>query len=194
MTKKMNVSRYKELLRLDPMKNCSFSDDIFLEFVSYTASIEGQICYNRKNEYFSLIDKYLSGTLTTYDFKVSFLNMEREDSEKASIISEDFEALELLTLADDLAKFSDLIDEISTICFEYDEIFVDDGEPMTDIEFYSLIKSRYYQLQRLFPVLSSNNLPYEKLISRSFKILMSIIGLEILLISLNISKINLIGF
>lgn len=191
MTKKINLSRYKELFRLDPINKYSFSDEIFLEFLDYQASIECQICYNRKEKYFSLINKYLSGILTPYEFRSKFLKMERQDSERASTICEDFEALEIFTLADDLENFSDLKNQISTLCFEYGEIFDDgSGERMTEIEFYSLVNSRYFQLQRFFPVLSSNNLPYEKLISRSFKMLTSIIGSEIVLVLFYISMGN----
>ena len=48
--------------------------------------------------------------------------MKKEDSAKATIILEDFQELEVFTLAKDLENFSDLIDQISTLCLEYGEI------------------------------------------------------------------------
>ena len=47
---------------------------------------------------------------------------------------------------------------------------------------------------RLFSAVSTSNLPYEKLIYRSFRNLAGILGLGVLLIFYNIFNINLIGF
>lgn len=91
--------------------------------------------------------------------------------------------------ADDLEEFSDLTEEISTLCLEYNEIWDGTMERMSESEFYSLVNDYYLQLQKAFPVLSCNNLAYEELISRSFKILAGIIGLGIPLIFRNISNV-----
>ena len=50
-----------------------------LELVTYGASIESQICYNRKEKYFSLIKKYLKGKLSGPDFRSKFRKMETQD-------------------------------------------------------------------------------------------------------------------
>ena len=55
---------------------------------------------------------------------------------------------------------------------------------MSEEEFYDCVNNRYLALQKSFVL--SNNLTYEKLISRSFKILAGIIGLGIALIFFNI--------
>lgn len=130
--------------------------------------------------------------ITTEEFRSNFLEMENQDGRTAYIIQQDFRELEVFMVADDLGEFSDWVTEISTLCFEYNW---DDGVGrMSESEFYSLVNDYYLQLQKVFPVLSSNSLVYENLISRSFKILTSIIGLGITLIFFNISNINLIGF
>lgn len=51
MTKQFNLLRYKELLELEKNNKLPFLD---LELLTYEASIESQICYNRKENYFSL--------------------------------------------------------------------------------------------------------------------------------------------
>lgn len=119
MGKHFNLSRYKELLKLEESGKISFLD---LELLSNGANIQSQMSYNRKENYFSLIEKYLGRAITPYEFRSKFLEMEKQDSEEAFIIKQDFRKLEVLTLADDLEKFSDLISEISTLCFEYDEL------------------------------------------------------------------------
>ena len=67
--------------------------------------------------------------------------MEKEDSKKATIILEDFQELEVFTLANDLEKFSDLISQISTLCFEYDEVWDGTMERMSESEFYYLVNN-----------------------------------------------------
>ena len=103
--------------------------------------------YNRKKDYFILIDQYLSRIIPPYEFRSKFLQMEKKDSEKSTLILEDFQELEVFTLAKDLEKFSDLIDQISTICFEYGEVWDGTMEPMSESEFYCLVNNHYLQLE-----------------------------------------------
>lgn len=127
-------------------------------------------------------------------FRFKFLKMQREDSTKATIILENFQELEVLILADGLEKFSDLINQISTLCFKFDELWDGTTKRMSETEFYSLVKNCYLQLQEAFPFnireISHKNQGYEHLISRSFKFLMFTIELEILLILFSIRTIN----
>ena len=131
-----NLSRYKELLKLEEKGEISFLD---LELLRLKASVTQQMRYNRKKDYFSLIDKYLSQIISPYEFRSKFLQMEKEDSEKASIILENIQELEVLILANDLEKYSDLIGQISTLCFEYNEVWDGTMEPMSESEFYCLV-------------------------------------------------------
>ena len=180
MEKNFNISRYKKLCELKPS---AFSDEIFFEFISYRAIIESYISYNQKEKYFFLIKNYLKHVITPYNFRSQFLKMERQDSEQAGLLSKDFQALEQIILTDSLEIFSDLKIQISTLCFDYGEILDDgSGERMIESEFYASINTCYFQLQKIFPVLSCTNLPYEKLILRSFNMLISIIGLEVMLV------------
>ena len=143
MEKDFNLSRYKELLKLQENGKISFLD---FKLLSFKATVAQQMCYNRKKDYFILIDKYLSQIITPYEFRSKFLQMEKEDSEKSIIIFEDFQELEAFTLAKDLEKFSDLIGKISTLCFEYSEIWDGTSEPMSESEFYYLVNNHYLQL------------------------------------------------
>ena len=40
--------------------------------------------------------------------------------------------------------------EISTLCFEYDEVWDGTIEPMSESEFYALINNHYLQLKEAF--------------------------------------------
>ena len=187
MEKQFNLSRYKELLQLKESGKISFLD---LELLRYRASVGQQFNYNRKKDYFILIHEYLSQIITPYEFRSKFLEMQKDDSAKATIILENFQELEVFTLAKDLGKFSDLLSEISTLCLEFDELWDGTMEPMSESEFYSLVKNEYLQLHEAFPFENFKNQTYQHLVDRSFKILRFTIGLEILLIVLNIHPIN----
>ena len=122
-----------------------------LELVTYEASIAYQIGYNRKNDYFILIYNYLSQIITPYEFRSKFLQMRKNDSAKAETILKNFQELKVFTIAKDLKKFSDLISQISTLCFEFDELWDGTMKSMSENEFYSLVNDQYLQLHEAFP-------------------------------------------
>jgi 3-dehydroquinate dehydratase len=140
--KHFNLSRYKELLQLEEKGGISFLD---LELLSYKSSVAKQISYNRKKDYFIVIHQYLSPIITLSEFRSKFLQMKKDDSAKATIILENFQELEVFTLAKDLEKFSDLISQISTLCLEFGEVWDGTMEPMSESEFYSLVNNHYLQ-------------------------------------------------
>ena len=178
MEKHFNLSRYKELLQLKEKGKISFLD---LELLTYEASVVEQIWYNRKKNYYILIYEYLSQIITPYEFRSKFLQMKKDDSAKATRILKNFQELEVFTITKGLKKCSDLINQISTLCLEFDVVWAETMEPMSESEFYSLIHNHYLQLQKAFPFGNFKNQSYEGLVDRSFNILMFTLGLNILL-------------
>lgn len=170
MRKKFNLQRYKELLQIEETGKYSLFDPIFRELLDYQTSVSFQIFYNQKENYFSLIEKYLSGIIGVQEFMSTFLKMKDKDDNIAMRIENDFQELEALRLSDDLERFSDFFMNISDLCTYY---FEPDFKRLSDDEFYNLVNNWYIQFQ---------NPAYENLIYRSFKILTLILGLEILLI------------
>lgn len=94
MANQFNLLRYKELLELEKNNKVTFLD---LELLTYKASIESQICYNRKENYFSLIEKYLKGKLAGHDFRSKFLKMETSDRKTAYTIKRNFQLAKLFS-------------------------------------------------------------------------------------------------
>jgi hypothetical protein len=156
--------------------------------------VEAQIHFDRKENYFSFIKKYLRGEINGYDFRSKFLEMIDQDAKIASIIMQDFRQLEMFMLADNLEEFFSWLSQISFCCLEYYLTCDDTLVQISESKFCSLINNYYIQLKKVLPVISTNSLAYEKLISVSFKILTWILGLGITLIFFTISKINLIRF
>ena len=142
MANQFNLLCYKELLELEKNNKITFLD---LELLTYKASIESQIWYNRKENYFFLIEKYLKRKLAGHEFRSKFLEMETQDQKTAYTIKRDFQKLEAFTLTDDLEDFSNLTIQISTLCLEYDEIWDRTMERMSESEFYSLVNKHYFQ-------------------------------------------------
>jgi hypothetical protein len=146
MKKEFNFTGYKELV---DMKNCEeivFLDANYFKLLRYQTSVGKQLIYNRKEDYYSIINKYLNKTLTLIEFRTQFLDMEKEDIEKGYVILENIQELEVFYLVEDLEKFSRLIGEIIDLCEDYYII-----EPMPETEFYFLVKKYYHQLQDAFP-------------------------------------------
>jgi hypothetical protein len=146
MKKKFNFTGYKELI---DMKNCEeivFLDANYFKLLRYQTSVGKQLIYNRKEDYYSIINKYLNKTLTLIEFRTQFLDMEKEDIEKGYVILENIQELEVFYLVEDLEKFSRLIGEIIDLCEDYYII-----ETMPKTEFYFLVKKYYHQLQDAFP-------------------------------------------
>ena len=151
MKKNFNLSRYKELLKFEGSEKNSFFNENNLELLSYQASVIRQIKYDLKKYYFLLIHKYLTRLILPSEFRVQFLQMEKNDAKKAAIIFKDFQELEVFSLAEDLDEFSDLMREISNLCFEYDELWDGTMDRMSENEFYYLVNNLYLQLQKAFP-------------------------------------------
>ena len=140
--KVFDIVRYKQLLLLQENDEISFSD---LELLSFEASIEKQISYNRKEIYLTLINKYLNLIISPYEFRSKFLEIEKEDCRKSTEILQDFEKLKVFTFTEDLEKFSDLINEIATLCAEHDVSWHKTLKPISENKFYYLIKKNYIQ-------------------------------------------------
>jgi hypothetical protein len=175
MKKKFNFTGYKALVDMQNRGEIVFMDANYFKLLRYQTSVGKQLIYNRKEDYYSIINEYLNKTLTLLEFRTQFLDMETEDMGKGDAIFGNIQELKVFYLVEDLAKFSGLISEISTLCEEYYII-----EPMPETDFYFFVNKYYHSVQQAFPFKNSANIEYEHLISRSFVFLIFTIGLEIL--------------
>ena len=146
MKKKFNFTGYKELVDMDNCGEIVFLDVNYFKLLRYQTSVGEQLIYNRKEDYYSIINKYLNKTLTLLEFRTEFLDMQKEDLDKGYVILRNIQELEVFYLVEDLEKFSRLIGEIIDLCEDYYII-----EPMPETEFYFLVKKYYHQLQDAFP-------------------------------------------
>jgi len=75
-----NLSYYRQLKQLVAKKKSLittdkdlFADPTFLELLDLESSIETQVFYNHKNNYFALIRKYLNETINPNIFRAHFI-------------------------------------------------------------------------------------------------------------------------
>ena len=146
MKKKFNFTGSKELFDMKNRGEIVFLDTNYFKLLRYQTSVGKQLIYDRKEDYYSIINKYLNKTLTILEFRTQFLAMEKEDIEKGYAILRNIQELEVFYLVEDLEKFSRLIGEIIDLCEDYYII-----EPMLETEFYFLVNKYYHQLQETFP-------------------------------------------
>jgi hypothetical protein len=95
-----------------------------------------------------LIDNYLQKLISPSNFWSKFLKMEKEDSRKAEEILQYPQQLPEFYLVDNLEQFADLMDQISDIYFDIEDIGFVDGL-VKDVS-YSSVKNYYSQLQKYF--------------------------------------------
>ena len=183
MKKKFNFTGYKELLDMGNRGEIVFLDANYFKLLSYQTIVGKQLIYDRKKDYYSIINKYLNRNLTLLEFQTQFLDMEKEDRERGYVILGNIQELKVFYIAEDVEKFSRLIGEIIDLCEDYYII-----EPMPETEFYFLVNKYYHQLQEAFPFKNWVDTEYQHLISRSFKFFLFTVGLQILLIILSFNN------
>ena len=167
MIKYFNLADYKELGRLRENNQILPENDEKLS--NYVVSVSNQVRYNRKIDYISLLNKYLEKKILPDEFRLKFLEVDKQDSEKTRIFLADSQKLENLVIFDESEKFGHFVCDISTLCIEFD-ILLSDYDRMSESEFYFLVKNY------------SSEFLQEQLVYRSFKSLIFALGLAVLLL------------
>ena len=120
----------------------------FLEFVSCEATVYRQIYFNRKSEYVFLIKKYLNTPFPPHIFRARFLEMVKQDDEKADKILQDFNQLSSFSIEGNLDEFSSLFERIYNKCVQAFEFGPqDDGYGIPEDEFRNSIEEIYFKLE-----------------------------------------------
>jgi hypothetical protein len=91
---KFNLPRYRQLLAKKDYstnkKKDLFDDPTFIELLSRESSVETQVFYNHKNNYFALIQKYLGEIINPNVFRGQFIEMVNEDVKKSHKILKNY--------------------------------------------------------------------------------------------------------
>ena len=155
MTIKFNTIRYIELLQKNQSlekKNSSLREEEkikYFELLSYKIILSSQIIYNNRHNYISLIEKYLINEINSFELKLKFLQMEREDSNIKDDLENNFEQLSNVLIASESSEFSELIEDIYSSC----EVLKCFGEPeedfgLNELEFRAIIEKTFLQMKK----------------------------------------------
>ena len=151
---KFNFFRYQELLDKTNSSTKTgkeyFQDPEVLELLTLESSVQTQIFYDQKNEYFDLIQKYLDETMISSDFVAKFIKRTRENLKKSTEILENFEKLSTFWIEPGLTEFSSLFDEIDEACLTINEYGIGDQEISED-RFRNLIQTTFIKLKNRYP-------------------------------------------
>jgi len=149
----LNLSRYRELLaKTDSSTNKNkdlFDDPTFIELLSLESSVETQVFYNHKNNYFALIQKYLGEIINPNVFRGQFIEMVNEDMKKSHKILKNFEELSTFWIDLELDDFSSLFENIYETCL-YAFEFEDQDDAMPEDKFRDSIEIFFFQNPKVF--------------------------------------------
>ena len=152
MVTKFNILRYRELLKkkniLEEQNKFLFNEPDYFELLSYQSTVYSQIHFSRKSDYYSLIKKYLNTLIPAYKFRARFLEMVKQDNEKAEKILQDFKQLSSFSIDVNLNGFSSLFEQISNNCLQAFEFgSKNDGYGIPEDEFRNSIEEICFQLE-----------------------------------------------
>jgi hypothetical protein len=149
-----NLSYYRQLKQLVAKKESLittdkdlFADPTFLELLSFESSLETQVFYNHKNNYFALIQKYLNETINPNIFRAQFIDMVNEDLKKSHKILNNFEELSTFWIDLELDEFCSLFENIYETCL-YAFEFEDQKDAMPEDTFRDSIQKIFFKIQK----------------------------------------------
>ena len=152
MTQTLNKLRYIELLKKDgglESKNSSFDKENRMEYrelLSYGVILYNQIIYNRRHDYISLIEKYVTNEIDSFLLRLQFFKIQREDRRIKKDIEKNFERLYTVFIDSNSGEFSLLITDIFDAC----EALKSNSESekaygITELQFYFTLKLKNYK-------------------------------------------------
>ena len=124
MSNNLNIKNYIKLL-----KKPDLTETDKTELFSYKALVEQQISYNRRNEYFSLIQEFLAKKMNPSTFRAKFFEMQQQDVDNLEILEKDVEQLSNFSIDFQVQEspFSRLIDLLYDSSMLANELGPEDG-------------------------------------------------------------------
>lgn len=155
MTKTFNKVSYIELLKKDQSlksKNSSLYKENKIEYrelLSYGVILYNQIIYNRRHDYISLIEKYVTNEIDSLLLRLQFFQIQREDKKIKKNLEKNLERLSNVLIDSKSDKFSLLIVDIFDAC----EALKSDSEPekaygITELRFRAFLEKTFLQMKK----------------------------------------------
>ena len=122
MTDTFNKVRYIKLLKkgrsLESKNSSLYKEDRveYRELLSYGVILENQVFYNRRHDYISLIEKYVTNEIDSLLLRFQFFQMQREDRKIQKDLEKDFKQLFTVSIDSKSGDFFLLISNIFDAC------------------------------------------------------------------------------
>ena len=147
--------RYIELLKKDQSlasQNSSLYQENrieYLELLSYGVILYDQIIYNRKQDYISLLEKYVNNEIDSFLLRLKFFQIQRDDKKIEKNLEKNFDRLSNVLIDSKSKEFSLLITDIFDAC----EALKFDSEPneaygITELEFRAFLEKILLQMEK----------------------------------------------
>jgi hypothetical protein len=155
MINTLHTARYIELLKKDQnLRSSSTSlykeDKIeYRELLSYGVILYNQIIYNRRHDYISLIEKYITNEIDSLLLRLQFFQIQREDKNVKKDLEKNFEQLSNILIDLKADEFSLLIADIFDAC----EALKSNSEPdeaygITELQFRDFLEKTFLQMKK----------------------------------------------
>lgn len=143
---------YKKLLEEKKKSNdYTLENPIRLKLILYERKVECQICYNRRNKYYTLIFNYIEKKISAPTFQGDFIQLEKDHGQEAKMIVDDIERLGKFPIYLDSEKnqnqYKFIFDRIFDLCILAADFGPDDG--ISDEDFHSKITENFSKIQTL---------------------------------------------
>lgn len=155
--KYFQLLKEEKLLREQRRSFLGETSEKALEYLSSGIILECQIHYNRKDEYISLLAKYLNTDKTTRAaeiFRSEFSNLMRKDKKALALLQEEilqtgFQRLDTFSIDPESKDFTSLIEDIVSFC-AFLTFYEENQDGITGItldQFYEHIEETFFRMQ-----------------------------------------------
>ena len=155
MPQTLNKVRYIELLKKNQSlqnKNTSLYKENRVEYrelISYGGIVYNQIIYNRRHDYISLIEEFVTNEIDSFVLRLQFFQTQREDRKIKKDLEKNFQQLSNLLIDSKSSEFSLLIKDIFEAC----EALKSDSEPeeaygINELQFRAFLEKIFLQMEK----------------------------------------------
>lgn len=119
-------NQYFELLKKDQKMieegSSLYQENIreYGELISYGALLWSQVLYSQRNDYISLIEKYLTKEIDAFSLKYKFFELQRIGRKITNNIQKDFEKLSKISIDPKSDEFSNMIERMFGECENFE--------------------------------------------------------------------------
>lgn len=121
----------------------------YRELISYGKIVDNQIIYNRKHDYISLIEEYVTNEVNSFVLRCQFFQTQREERKIKKDLENNFQQLSNLLIDSKSSEFSLLIKDIFETCkaLKYDSE-PEEAYGINELQFRAFLEKIFLQMEK----------------------------------------------